>query len=126
MHYNLLHTYINVYRANSDNGDETNVYSDQVNGRHHRIFLPNNNFALRNYNKMRNNIFHVRCNNTIILLWFDVPAHVNCDVTRRRGDVYYITIYRIMYLYDHLINILLQSILPDLILWRSCRLRVLT
>jgi len=39
MHYNLLHTYINVYRANSDNGDETNMYSDQVvNGCHHRIF----------------------------------------------------------------------------------------
>jgi len=91
MHYNLLHAYINVYRANSDNGDETNVYSDQVNGRHHRICLnrlnnnmptsikyndksvPNNNnnnhFALRNHNKIRNNIFQVRCNNTIIAMF---------------------------------------------------------
>jgi len=81
MHYNLLHAYINVYRANFDNGEETNMYynSDQVNGRHRRLFLnrfndiyllllyimikvPNNNnkFALRNHNKTRNNIFQLR------------------------------------------------------------------
>lgn len=29
MHYNLLYAYINIYRANSDNGDKTNVYSDR-------------------------------------------------------------------------------------------------
>jgi len=46
MHCNLLQTYINVYRVNSDNSEETNVYSDQVNGRHRRIFL----------NRLNNNI----------------------------------------------------------------------
>lgn len=52
--------------------------------------------------------------------------HINCDVTRKKGDVYITIPHVYMYLYYHLIHILLQSILPDLILWCSCRLRVLT
>lgn len=50
MHYNLLYTYINIYRANSDNGDETNVYSDQVNvHRHHWTFLNTFNNTIPTY-----------------------------------------------------------------------------
>ena len=78
-----------------------------VNGRHHRIFLNwlnnniptsiidiyydksnnsnnNNDFALRNHNKMRNNIFQVSSYAYCDGLMF--PC-INCDVTHRR-DVY--------------------------------------
>lgn len=49
MHYNLLYAYINIYRANSDNGDKTNVYSDQVNGHHHWTFLNRFNNTIPTY-----------------------------------------------------------------------------